>query len=147
MLFKSTKTNGRYDTLSYELDFKKEMDDSSKFIILKCNLFAGNSKNLFTKDIRFTDINFGYPMSIILQQELEIPPGSTVELPEDRSVYTPDSDITALRNVERKDNLLIIRFNFISNTTFYPVSKYEILKKFYKEMHELLEEPITIKIK
>jgi hypothetical protein len=145
--FKSKITRGAFDTLTYEFDFTNDFSDASGFILLKCNLFAGISKNPFTKDIRFSDINFGYPASVILQHELELPEGFKTDLPEDKTVYTPESDITAVRNVERKGNILIIKITFSLNTTFYPASGYDVLKKFYKEMHQLLEEPITIKIR
>lgn len=145
--YKSNIIRGTFDTLMYEFDFANDFSDGSDFILLKCNLFAGISKNPFTKDIRFSDINFGYPCSIVLQQELELPEGFKTDLPEDKTVYTPESDITAVRNVERKGNTVIIKINFLLNTTFYPASGYNVLKKFYKEMQTLLDEPITIKIR
>jgi len=145
--FKSNITRGTFDTLTYEFDFTKDLTDGSDFILLKCNLFAGSTKNPFTKDIRFSDINFGYPSVVITQQELELPESFKADLPEDKIVFTPESDITAVRSVERKGNTLIIKVTFSLNTTYYPVSKYDVLKKFYKEMQTLLNEPITIKIR
>jgi len=145
--FVSNTTSGKFDTLSYEFDFNKDFSDGSNFILLKCNLFAGISKNPFTRDVRFSDINFGYPRSVTLQQELELPEGFKTDLPEDKIVYTPTSDITAVRNVERKGNTITIKIVFSLNTTFYPASKYHVLKKFYTEMLTMLNEPITIKVR
>jgi hypothetical protein len=145
--YNSATKNGTSDTLIYDFNYKKDFSDGSNFILLKCNLFTGISKNPFTRDIRFTDINFGYPLKIMLQHEIVLPEGFKTDLPEDKMVFTPESDITAVRNVTRNGNTITVTINFSRNTTFYPAAKYNTLKKFYAEMLTLLEEPITIKIK
>lgn len=145
--FTSTLSTGNEDTLGLLFDFRKDLQDNNDFILFNYNLFTGQSKNPFTKDIRFSDINFGYPYAITIHHQLNVPPETKMDIPEDRSITTPQRDITITRKLERKGDQLEIWISFTQTTPFFSVQNYSTLKAFYTDMLKMLNEPVVIKLK
>jgi hypothetical protein len=146
--FTSTLHTGSDDTLNLGFDFKKEInDDNNNFILFNYNLFTGQYKNPFTRDIRFSDINFGYPYSISLHHMLQVPPETKMDIPEDKTISTLQDDISVSRKIERTGTQLDIWININQKRSFYPVQKYALIRTFYTDMLKLLNEPILIKLK
>ncbi len=144
--FTSSYSGNNSDSLILQFDFKKDLNDNTGFILFNYNLFTGQNKNPFTKDERFTDINFGYPYSINVEHEIELPSGVTIDnLPKNKTLESPKKNISISRTIERHGNKLSIKIKFSQTESLFLVSEYSILKKFYTEMILMLNEPITIK--
>ena len=135
------------EPLVQDIYFHNDLVENGGFVLLNYNLFSGISRNPFTSDIRFTNINFGYPYSIILEEEIEVPStGTTDELPKNKKLVTPQRDISLAREISRVGNVLKIRISFTQTNTLYEENSYPMLKQFYKLMVDMLNEPVVVKL-
>ncbi|MEO7982890.1 MAG: transglutaminase domain-containing protein [Bacteroidota bacterium] len=134
-------------SLVQHFNWTKKMDDNGGFVLLNYNLFTGLIKNPFTSDIRFTNINFGYPYNVTVEEVIELPAGSNPEeLPKDVKLVTPDHSIELSRSVKRAGDNLSIKINFQQTTSLFTADSYPDLKFFYKTIIDKLNEPIVIKL-
>ena len=136
------------DSLQQVVQFHNELVENGGFVLLNYNLFSGLSKNPFVSDIRFTNINFGYPYNVTVEEDIEVPPGSSIdELPKPKKLVMPDKDIIVTRSVVQEGNHLKVLIVFTQSKTLYLSPEYGIIKQFYKLMISMLNEPIVIKLK
>jgi hypothetical protein len=58
------------DSIPFEqtVRYKQQLSESGGLIFLNSNLFTGLEKNPFISSIRFTNVNFGYPYDIFLEE-------------------------------------------------------------------------------
>lgn len=138
--------NSDNDPLVQHIKFMNELTESSGFIFLDYNLFTGLEKNPFKKEERFTNIDFGFPYQINVEEEIELPKNTKMDLPEDKTLVTPDNNILISRKITREGNLLHIKINFTQNVTLAYTESYKTLRQFYISMTQLLNEPIVIKL-
>ncbi len=132
--------------LVQKAEFHNELNVSGGFIFLNYNLFTGLSKNLFTADERFTNVNFGYPYNISMKVNLQLPENYKLDkLPPDKAIATADKMISASRKLKIENNTLVATIEFIQNMTLVPYQEYDRLKSFYKQVIDLLNEPVIIK--
>jgi transglutaminase-like putative cysteine protease len=133
--------------LQQHIKFSKQFDESGGYILLNYNLFTGLQKNPFTKEERFTNINFGFPYDITVEETIEIPANAKVEgLPINKKLKTPDNDIYLTREIKQTGNSIQIKLGFVQTITLVDYDSYPVLKDFYKMMVDLLNEPVTIKL-
>jgi hypothetical protein len=134
--------------LTQTLSFTQDLNDNGGFILLNINLFTGLSKNPFTSDQRFTNVNFGYPYNITVNSTIDLPAGAKVDdIPKDKTLTTPEKDISISRKISLEGNQLKIKIQFMQNTTLVETNLYKQLQRFYKEMTEMLNQPVVIKVK
>jgi hypothetical protein len=139
--------NSDTEPLIQHIKFNEQFDKSDGFVLLNYNLFTGLAKNVFTKDERFTNIDFGYPYHISIEETIELPANSKVEgLPANKKLITPEKDISIARQIKQSGNTLQIKIDFIQTATLISYEDYPGLKDFYKQMVNMLNEPITIKL-
>ncbi len=132
--------------LVQRFNFNNQLDESGGFVFLNYNLFTGLTKNPFTSDNRFTNINFGYPVDIEISQTIELPPGSkTEDLLKDKTMEN-GTHIFLSRQIKRTGNTLTIKIVFKQAITLVAADGYNILKSFYKDMIDMLSEPVVIKL-
>jgi hypothetical protein len=135
------------EQLIQHVKFKEQFDATGTFALLNYNLFTGLAKNPFTKDERFTNVNFGYPYIVSVEETIEVPANSKVEeLPPNKKLTTPDRDISLSREITQTGNAIHVKINFIQELTLVPASDYKDLQLFYKLMIDLVNQPITIKL-
>lgn len=135
------------NTLIQNIKFNEQLDESGGFVLLNYNLFTGLSKNPFTRDLRFTNVDFGYPYHVTVDEEIELPKNARAErLPADVKLVTPDRDISISRQTRQTGNTLTIEITFLQNVTLVPYDDYANLKDFYKQMVNMLNEAITVKL-
>jgi len=133
--------------LRQELKIKRTYNESGGFIFLNYNMFLGLGKNPFTSSIRFTNINFGYPETTDYEAEIRLPPGAgTDELPENKVLLNQSFGIRLSREIRNQDGIIHIKIIFNQTTTLVTAEHYNALKEFYKEMVDLLNEPVVIKL-
>jgi hypothetical protein len=140
-------TDTNFDSLALHLKFSKDFSDNSGFILLNYNFFTGQNKNPFIRDVRFSDINFGYPLSLNVTQEITLPPGASIDdLPKNKTIVTPEKDFSFRRKLNLDKDKLNIIIEFFRTSSFYASDNYPLLKDFYQEMLKLLNEPVSIKL-
>ena len=137
-----------YDSLPFEqsIRYNQQLNESGGFIFINPNLFTGLSKNPFASTIRFTNVNFGYPYNVMVQQTIKLPAGAKVELPPDKTVRSTDNRIEALRQVRFENGELKIAIRFVQSITLVPPELYPTLKDHYKQMVDMLNEPVLVKL-
>ena len=134
--------------LIQHINFSQELNKSGQFLFFNSNLFTGVEKNPFTKTERFTNVDFGHPYKITIEEEIELPKNCTLEeIPKNISIIKPGGDISISRFIEQKENFLFIKIELIQKVTLVLPSQYEGLRTFYRSMIEMLNEPIAIKLK
>jgi hypothetical protein len=135
------------EPLIQNVEFNDQLSKSDGFVLLNYNLFTTLAKNPFTKDERFTNVDFGYPYHVIVDQTIDLPENSKVEeLPANKKLVTPDRNISLMREITQSGNKLTIRIQFTQTVTLIPNQDYAELKNFYKVMVNTLNEPIAIKL-
>ena len=133
--------------LLQDFEFSTQLNNNGGFILYNLNFLTGMDKNPFSSDRRFTDINFGSPVLMELEEEIELPAGAkTDDLLKDKIVQTSDKSIVLARQIRRDGNTLNIRIHFVQTLTVVPASSYDPLKQFYKMMVDILNEPVVIKM-
>ena len=145
--FSYTGSENDADSLLFNFNFKKDYNSTGGFVLLNYNLFAGQGKNPFTREYRFTDINFGYTFSIFCEHEIELPKGASVPDPlPDKTIETPKKEMTVSRLISVEGNKLNIKLIFRSTKSLFGVIEYEMLREFFSRMTLLLNEPLPIKL-
>ena len=136
------------DSIPFEqtIRYKQQLSESGGFIFLNSNLFTGLEKNPFTSSIRFTNVNFGYPYDIFLEETFKLPPGTKIDLPEIKNLVLDNNKIQVVKQVKFEKDELKIFIHFIQTTTLVQAENYNALKEFYKKMIDMLNEPIVLKL-
>jgi hypothetical protein len=136
------------DTIALEqtVRFKQQLNQSGNYIFLNSNFFTGLERNPFISSIRFTNVNFGYPYDILVQETIKVPAGAKVELPEDKFLKSDDKAIQAMKQVQFENGEIKVTIKFIQTTTLVKTENYQAIKDFYKKMTDMLNEPILVKL-
>ena len=132
--------------LEQTIRYKQQLSESGGFIFLNPNLFTGLEKNPFTSSIRFTNVNFGYPYDIFLEETFKLPTGTKIDLPENKNLIFDNNKIQVVKQVKFEKDELKVFIHFIQLTTLVRAENYVALKEFYKKMVDMLNEPIVLKL-
>jgi hypothetical protein len=145
--FTHHETDDPDKTLVQKVTFHTELNTNAGYVPFKYNLFSGLSKNPFSSYLRFTNIDFGYPFWVRIEEEVQLPPGCVVEdLPANKKLVTPDGDISIDREIKKAQNRLVIKIQFNQTATMFSHDEYPQLRAFYAAMVKLLDEPVVIKL-
>ena len=136
------------DSLPLEqlIRYKQQLNESGGFIVLNANLFTGLEKNPFSSSVRFTNVNFGFPYNVIVEEKIKLPEGTKVDLPEDKFLISKDNNIQAVRQARFEGGELKVVIRFVQTTTLVTANAYNEMKGFYKSMTDMLNEPIVLKL-
>lgn len=137
-----------HDSLPFEqsVRFNQQLDESGGYVFVNPNYFTRLNKNPFTSAIRFTNINFGFPYSILLEEKIKLPAGTKIDLPGDKIVRSEDNRIEAVRLVTYENGELKVLIRFTQIVTLIGADGYAGIKEYYKKMTDALNEPIVIKL-
>ena len=126
--------------------FKQQLNQSGDYTLLNPNLFTGFEKNPFISSIRFTNVNFGYPYNITVEETIKVPAGTKIDLPQDKVLRSNDNTIEAFKQVRFENNELKVVMRFMQTTTLVTAENYPAIKDFYKRMIDMLNEPVLVKM-
>ncbi len=137
-----------HDSIPFEqnIKYKQQSNESGGLTFYNSNLFTGLEKNPFLSSVRFTNVNFGYPYNIMLEETVKLPAGTKIDVPEDKFTSFDNNKITATRAVKYENGELKISIRFIQNVTLIKAEEYAGMKDFYKKMIDMLNEPIVMKL-
>ena len=138
----------QHDSLPFEqvIRYNQQLNESGGFIFINTNLFTGLSKNPFVSSTRFTNVNFGFPYNVTVRQTIKLPAGAKIDLPEDKVIRSTDNKIEALKQVKFENGELKVVLKFVQNITLVVPELYPALKGLYKQMVDMLNEPILVKL-
>lgn len=129
------------------MTLRDDLPDQLGTLYLNSSLFLGIEKNPFNRPKRFSDINFGYPISLMQVERVHLPAGTRLkESWVEKMVVYDNNAITFNRKVELNDNILTIRTNFQQTVTLVPAKDYERLRSFYSDMLKILELPVVLQL-
>ena len=136
------------DSLPLEqfIRYKQQLNESGGFIVLNANLFTGLEKNPFFSSVRFTNVNFGFPYNVVVEEKIKLPEGAKVDLPEDKFLISKDNNMQAVRQATFEGGELKVLIRFVQTTTLVTANAYNEMKGFYKSMTDMLNEPIVLKL-
>jgi hypothetical protein len=134
--------------LHHEVKLNYELNKTGDYYLLNYNLFTDLYKNPFISEYRFTDINFGCKQSYVLTSAFHLPQNLVVEsLPRSVKMILPDQSMQAIRQVTQTGNEIQVSFRIELYKTEYKSTDYFAVQGFYKQMLELINEPVVLKAK
>ena len=141
-------TTPDHDSIPFDqnVKYKQQSNESGGLIFYNSNLFTGLEKNPFLSSVRFTNINFGYPYNIALEETIKLPAGIKIDVPEDKFTSFDNNKIAATRIVKYENGELKVSIRFTQNVTLIKAEEYAAMKDFYKKMIDMLNEPIVMKL-
>lgn len=136
------------DSLPFDqfIKFKQQLSESGGMTFLNTNLFTGMEKNPFISSIRFTNVNFGFPSSIVVEETFKLPPGTKVDVPEDKTIRADDKSIEAFKQVRFENGELIVLLRFLQTKTLVTAENYPSIKDIYKKIVDTLNEPVVMRL-
>ncbi|HSR39630.1 MAG TPA: DUF3857 domain-containing protein [Phnomibacter sp.] len=129
------------------MTLRDELPDQLGTLYLNSTMFLGIGKNPFNSSKRFSDVNFGYPISLFQVERVKLPAGTKLKEPwNEKTLAYTDNSIVFNRKVELNDNVLIIKTNFQQTVTLVPAKEYDNLRNFYANMLKVLELPVVLQL-
>lgn len=115
-------------------------------IYINPQLFLTETKNPFVQEKRDYPIYFGYPTQEKFNINIEIPKGYAVEsIPKAIKLQTRENIVSFTFNAEISNNTIQIAIVEDSNKQLVSSGVYPVLKDFYKQMIDKLNEKIVLK--
>ena len=115
-------------------------------IYINPQLFLAETKNPFVQEKRDYPIYFGYPTQEKFNINIEIPKGYAVEsIPKAIKLQTRENIVSFTFNAEISNNTIQIAIVEDSNKQLVSSAVYPVLKDFYKQMIDKLNEKIVLK--
>ena len=143
-----TLKNETDDALPVEqqLTFTMPVNTTGSYAYLNTNIFTGLTTNPFIEEERVFDIDFGYTQSWALNVFVKIPDGFALEsLPKSVYIVLPDKSLECKRVVTETDGEISVKIWIDCNKPIYSATQYSLIKNFYKQLFDLLEEQIVFK--
>lgn len=135
------------DPLVQHFTFTDVLNENGGFVLLNYNLFTDLSKNPFNTTERFTNVNFGFPYDVTLEETIELPANAKADdLPRNKMLQTEEKDILISRQISKEGNRIKIKIDMTQTVTLVSYNSYPELKEFYKQMIDMLNEAIVIKL-
>ncbi|WP_158990776.1 DUF3857 domain-containing protein [Mucilaginibacter sp. L196] len=129
--------------IKFNLDLTGSDDN---YIYFNSNLFSSLHKNPFLNETRSSDIDFGYPSTLTINGIYKEPAGYKVDaLPKNISMTMPDRGITFKRIIGEQDGTIVVRYVVTYNKSIYFKENYADFHEFFKQLFQMLNEPIALK--
>jgi transglutaminase-like putative cysteine protease len=147
--FNVTGFNSDSVPLTESFKLASSLNKSGNYYMLNYNLFTSLNKNPFVTERRFSNIDFGCLHTCLLNEIISIPDNLLIEsLPKSTILKTPDNSMVLSRIIEKdKNNNIRVLVKLNITRAEYNSGEYEIVKGFYKQMIEFLDEPVVFKSK
>ncbi|RYZ61700.1 MAG: DUF3857 domain-containing protein [Chitinophagaceae bacterium] len=134
--------------LEQSIRFQTNLKKSGGYSLLEYNFFTGMQENPFITQYRFTDIDFGTKYTLSLVGNFTLPNNLAPEsLPGNKKIVSVDKSMSASRFIEKADNAIRLRVTVEIDREKYFADEYLDVKGFFKEVTDLLNEPVLLKAK
>lgn len=129
--------------VNFNLDLTGADDN---YIYFNSNLFSSLHKNPFLSETRRSDIDFGCPTSLTINGVYKEPTGYKVDaLPKNISMSMPDKGMIFKRVVGEQNGSIVVRYVIMYNKSIYFKEDYANFHEFFKQLFQMLNEPIALK--
>ena len=129
--------------IKFNLDLTGSDDN---YIYFNSNLFSSLHKNPFLSETRSSDIDFGYPSTLTINGIYKEPAGYKVDaLPKNINMTMPDRGITFKRVIGEQNGSIVVRYVVSYNKSIYFKEDYADFHEFFKQLFQMLNEPIALK--
>jgi hypothetical protein len=129
--------------INFDLDLSGSDDN---YIYVNPNLFTSLHSNIFLKENRYSDIDFGYRDNMTITGLYKLPAGYTLDAaPKSISMVMPDTSIVFKRIVGMQDGSIMVRYTINYRKSIYFKEDYPTFHEFFKKMYEMLNEQIVLK--
>ncbi len=141
-------TTPEHDSIPFGqfVKFKQQLNESGGYTLMNPNLFSNYVKNPFISSIRFTNMNFGFPYNIVMEATIKLPPGTKIDVPEDKTIRSDDKSIEAFKQIRYENGEMKVLMRFIQTATLVRAENYPAIKDFYKKMVDMLNESVVLKL-
>lgn len=134
--------------LAHSFSFHFGLNKLGEYHLLPFNLFTDFISNPFIAENRFSNINFGTQSLSIINETYSLPENFQPEsLPKNLKLVTPDNSMVAYREIKKADNAITIGLRIEINKSEYDAEEYDMIKGFYKQLFDALNEPVLLKQK
>jgi len=137
------------DTLPLVQNIKFNLDlagSDDNYIYFNSNLFSSLHVNPFINEVRNSDIDFGYPSSIVINGVYTEPAGYKIDaMPKNISMTMPDKGIVFRRVMGEQDGKIIVHYVVTYNKSIYFKEDYANFHEFFKQLFQMLNEPVALK--
>jgi hypothetical protein len=129
------------------IDFEMELTGSEgDYIYFNANLFSGFAKNPFLNEARSTTIDLGFNNRFMLTGSFKIPEGFKVEyIPKSQQYVMPDKSVSFQTIAKETNGVISLRYLIQFNKSLFTTDDYPLIRQFYKEMYERINEQIVLK--
>jgi hypothetical protein len=137
------------DTLPLKMyaKIRNKYEKTGGYYVFNYNLFTNLESNPFPKAKRVSNVNFGYPDHFVLEASLTLPPNASIENAlENKSISNESQTMHCSRIYSLKDQVVYIRIEFLRSVSLVSAEDYNDLREFYKEVTNMLNEPLLIKV-
>lgn len=138
------------DSLPLEQKFKFRLPtpQTGDYLFIPLDLVTGmDQANPFVANNRFSDINFGYKQSYLVNLTINIPDGYKLEsLPKGLNMTNPEKSIMLSRAASQTPSgLIMVRFELKVDRSTFHNGEYDMIRQFYNKIYELHAEKIALK--
>lgn len=131
------------ESVNFNLDLAGSDDN---YIYFNSNLFSSLHKNPFISETRNSNIDFGYPSTLVINGIYKEPTGYKLDgLPKNISMSMPDKGITFKRIMGEQDGSIVVRYIVMYNKSMYFKEDYANFHEFFKQLFQMLNEPVILK--
>jgi len=136
------------DRLQHNFNLEYPIVKSGSYYMLNYNLFTDFQKNPFVSDYRFTDIDFGTKYLCTLHGSFDLSNQFEVDaLPKNMILRTPDNEMEVAREVKRNGNAIEVNLKIKISRAYFDAEEYDMVKGFFSQMTDMLNEPVLLKAK
>lgn len=128
--------------------FKVKLERSiidNNFIIIEPFIFDTMKKNPFTREERYSNIDFIYKEIKNYFFNLKIPANYSVELPVNNKLMTENRKLGYYYLASRDDSRVKIVYRSNSNSTVFAANEYNVLKEFYEKVSISNKQVVVLK--
>lgn len=141
------ETQGREEfspMVTENYNFSRQLDAGDKYYISPL-LFPFYDKNPFTAETSNMPIEFGAKGQMTISLKLALPEGYHLEeVPAPASMQLPDRGLVVRYVVSEADNAVNVNCRVTTNSLFFPVDSYQMVKEFYDTLVSKCSEMLVI---
>lgn len=134
------------EPLTEQVEFVYEPSSDGPFLSINPQILTKRIKSPFVAEKRYTDIDMGCNQQLVLNFQVHLPPGYSVEsLPKNILMRAPDSSFLFVANYSADRENIYISQLFETRRAIFSKEEYPGIQDFFSRMYGLMSEEIILK--
>ncbi|MCQ2162808.1 MAG: DUF3857 domain-containing protein [Bacteroidales bacterium] len=134
------------DQVTMNVKFEVQPEESGDIIYIKPSLVDLINTDIFTSETRMLPVDMDYPSSIVLRATVMLGDKWTLEgTPQSSSFSLGDKDITFSYKALKGSGMIQIVMELRQKEFYFTADRYETLRNFFNETHNVLEGRIALR--